>query len=108
MQKPDSSTDQPDTTSLQALGLAVAPSADVGNGNVGVTVVRIDPNGAATQKNIKVGDVIIEAQGHAVSTAADLTNALKEAKKDGRKAVLLRVKSGDQAAHFVPLPIAAG
>jgi serine protease Do len=107
MQKPDNG-DASEPTSLSALGLAVAPSADVGNGNEGVTVVRVDPKGAAIQKNIKVGDVILEAQGRSVSTAADLTTALREAKKDGRKAILLRVKSQNEAAHFVPLPIAAG
>jgi serine protease Do len=107
LQKSDNG-DVAEPTSLATLGLSVAPSSDVGNGSEGVTVVRIDPKGAATQKNIKVGDVILEAQGHSVSTAADLTAALKEAKKDGRKAVLLRVKSANEAAHFVPLPIAAG
>ena len=107
LQKSDNG-DVGEASSLQSLGLAVAPSSDVGNGNDGVTVVRVDPKGPAIQKNIKVGDVILEAQGHAVSTAADLTAALREAKKDGRKAVLLRVKSGNVAAHFVPLPIAAG
>jgi serine protease Do len=108
MAKPNGDTATPDTTSLSALGLSVAPSSDVGNGNEGVTVVRVTPNGSAMGKNIKVGDVILEAQGHSVSTTADLISALREAKKDGRKAVLLRVKSGAEAARFVPLPIAAG
>jgi serine protease Do len=106
-QKPDSG-DVGELTSLKSLGIAVAPSSDVGNGQDGVTVVKVDPKGPATQKNIKVGDIILEAQGHQVSTAADLTSALKEARKDGRKAVLLRVKSGTEAPHFVPLPIGLG
>ncbi len=97
-----------ESTSLAQLGLSVSPSADVGNGNQGVTVVSVDPKGSASQKNIKVGDVILEAQGRTISTAADLTAALKDAKKDGRKAVLLRVKSQNEAAHFVPLPISEG
>ncbi len=110
MQKQDGDKNSatPDTTSLAALGLSVAPSPDVGNGQEGVTVVKVAPNGPAINRNIKVGDVIIEAQGHPVATAADLAAALREAKKDGRKAVLLRVKSGNEPAHFVPLPIAAG
>ena len=47
-----------------------------------------------------VGDVILEAGGHPVSQPSDVTSVLNDAKKDGRKAVLLRVKSGDNT-HFV-------
>ena len=93
-------------TSLADLGLMVAPANDVGEGSKGVVVVRIDPRGAAASRGLQQGDVILEAQGRQVSTAADVTAAIKEAKADGRKAVLLRVKSGDNS-RYVPLPLAA-
>ncbi|WP_407047962.1 Do family serine endopeptidase [Methyloraptor flagellatus] len=93
-------------TSLADLGMYVAPASDVGEGDRGVVVVRIDPRGAAASRGIQQGDVILEAQGKQVSTASDVTSAIREAKSEGRKAVLLRVKSGE-TSRYVPLPLAA-
>lgn len=92
--------------SLADLGLAVAPAGDVGSGDAGVAVVRVDPDGAAATRGIQVGDVILEVQGQAVSTVRDVTNAIRTARTDGRRTVLARVKRGDQT-RFVPLPVAA-
>jgi serine protease Do len=81
-------------SSLASLGLSLAPAASVpGAGKEGVVIAEIDPDGIAAQKGLKVGDVIVEAGGHAVSKPSDITEVMSEAKKDGHKAVLLRVKS---------------
>ena len=93
--------------SLSSFGLTLAPAASVeGAGRQGVVVTNIDPDGVAAQKGLREGDVILEAGGHPVARPSDVTAALNEAKKDGRKAVLLRVKSGDNT-HFVALATAA-
>jgi serine protease Do len=92
--------------SLADLGLSVAPSGDVGSGDRGVAVVRVDPNGAAASRGIEVGDVILEVQGQGVATVRDMTDAIRSARTDGRKTVLVRVKRGEQT-RFVPLPVAA-
>jgi len=90
---------------FKGLGLTLAPASSVqGAGNQGVVVADIDPDGAAAQKGMQVGDVILEAGGRAVSRPADIAAALAEAKKDNRKAVLLRVKSGD-GTHFVAIAV---
>ena len=90
---------------FKGLGLTLAPASNVqGAGNQGVVVADIDPDGAAAQKGMQVGDVILEAGGRAVSRPADVAAALAEAKKDNRKAVLLRVKSGD-GTHFVAIAV---
>lgn len=90
---------------FKGLGLTLAPASSVqGAGNQGVVVADIDPEGAAAQKGMQVGDVILEAGGHPVSKPADVSAALAEAKKDNRKAVLLRVKSSD-GTHFVAIAI---
>jgi serine protease Do len=90
---------------FKGLGLTLAPAASVqGAGNQGVVVADMDPDGAAAQKGMQVGDVILEAGGHAVSKPADVAAALAEAKKDNRKAVLLRVKSSD-GTHFVAIAV---
>ena len=52
----------------------------------------------------KVGDVILQAGGKPVATPSQVADVLGDAKKDGRKAILLRVKSGDET-HFVALEL---
>ena len=99
------SLEQPDSahTSLSASGLKVAPAASVeGAGQAGLVVADVDAEGAAAQKGIHTGDVILEAAGKPLSRPADLVAAFDQAKKDGRKALLLRVKSGENL-HFVAL-----
>ena len=85
---------------FSSLGLTLAPASDVaGAGKEGVVVADIDPEGIAAQKGLRSGDVILEAAGKSVSRPADITAALDAAKKDGHKAVLLRVKSGDSTRY---------
>ncbi len=88
---------------LAGFGLELAPAASMaGAGKDGVVVSDIDPDGAAAQKGMKVGDVILDVGGKAVSKPADVSAALDDAKKSGHKAVLMRVKTGDQV-RFVAL-----
>jgi serine protease Do len=89
-------------TSLANLGLSLAPASSVSGAKEGVVVTEVDPDGVAAQKGLKSGDIIVEAAGRPVSRPAEISSALDAAKKDGRKAVLLRVKSGDQT-RFVAL-----
>ncbi|NLH79264.1 MAG: Do family serine endopeptidase [Phyllobacteriaceae bacterium] len=91
-------------TSLDDFGLALAPAT--GSDGKGLTVTDIDPTGIAAQRGVKVGDVVLEVQGKSVATVADVTGAIRAAKADGRKAVLLRLKSQD-GMRFVPLPLSA-
>ncbi len=58
----------------------------------------------AAQKGIKSGDVILAINDLAVKSPADLVNGVKEATKLGRKAVLMRVKSGTET-RFVPVQL---
>ncbi|MDR3373146.1 MAG: Do family serine endopeptidase [Ancalomicrobiaceae bacterium] len=104
--KPSTQSEEP--SSLADLGIAVAPANDVGAGTDGVAVVKIDRNSPAARRNLKVGDVILEVQGETVATAADVAKAVKDAKQDGRRSVLLRLKSGSDAARFVAVPLGDG
>jgi serine protease Do len=90
---------------FKGLGLTLAPAASVkGAGSQGVVVADIDPDGIAAQKGLQVGDVILEAGGQPVSKPADISAAIASAKKENRKAVLLRVKSGEDT-HFVAIAV---
>jgi serine protease Do len=90
---------------LSSYGLVISPATDVpGSGKQGVVVTEVDPNGAAAQKGLKVGDVILEAGGKTITLPSELASVMSEAKKEGRKAVLLRVKNGDET-HYVALSV---
>src|SRR5215471_4682110 len=93
--------DRPSSRSVEVpkLGLSLAP---VRNGE-GVTVTQVDPNGTASDQ-FQTGDVILDVNGKAVSTPADVRKAVSEAQSDGKRSVLMRVKSG-QGTHFVAVAL---
>jgi serine protease Do len=98
--KAETTTSQPnEPTQLARLGLTVEPARA---GHEGVTVAEVDPDGVAGQKGLQTGDVILDAGGKPVANAADITAAFDAAKASGHKAVLLRVKSGENF-RFVAL-----
>jgi serine protease Do len=90
-------------TALAGFGLSLAPADEVpGAGKAGAVVTELDPEGPAAQKGLRPGDVILDAGGKPVVGPEDVVKALDTAKKEGRRAVLLRVKSGDNT-HFLAL-----
>ncbi len=99
---PKAHGDQPakvEPGAFKNFGLTLAPA---GAGKTGVVISQIDPEGSAAQKGLHEGDVIVEVAGHAVSRPGDVRSAIDAARKDGRKAVLLRVRSAD-GTRFVAL-----
>ena len=57
------------------------------------------------QGGLKSGDVILEVGGTKVANAADIRKAVGVAQKNGKHAVVMRVKSDDKT-KFVAIPIA--
>ena len=76
-----------------------------GSGSDGLVVTQIDPNGLAAEHGIKTGDVLLDVGGKRVATPGDVRNAVSDAQKNGKRTVLLRVKS-DDVMKFVAIPIA--
>jgi serine protease Do len=100
-------TDQ-GSAEVPKLGLSLAPAAAVaGAGDDGVVVTNVDPDGPAAERGFKTGDVIVEVGGKTVSKPHDVSKALNAARSDGKRTVLMRVKSGD-ATRFVALPVGQG
>jgi serine protease Do len=96
-------TSGPNSTEVPKLGLSLAPAGQVaGSGSEGVVVTNVDPNGVASEQGFQTGDVILEVGGKKVANASDVHSVLNDAQKDGKRTVLLRVKSGD-ATKFVAL-----
>jgi serine protease Do len=87
------------------LGLSLAPASAVAGADAnGVVVTGVDPNGPAAERGFKSGDVITEVAGKTVERPSDVRNAIDVARKDGKRTILMRVKTGD-ATRFVALPV---
>jgi serine protease Do len=91
----------PSSVEVPKLGLSLAPA---GNGSDGVVVTQVDPNGAAGDQ-FQAGDVILNIDGKPVTSPADVRKAVADAQSDGKRSVLMRVKSPQQGTHFVAVTI---
>jgi serine protease Do len=93
---------------LGKLGLTLAPADRVaGAGKQGVVVTGVDSSGVAADHGFTTGDVILEVAGKSVSSPADVRKEITSARTDGKRTILLRVKSGDNT-RFVALPVGNG
>jgi serine protease Do len=96
---------QPDSGAPPHIGLRLAPANEVaGSGGKGVVVTAVDPQGSAAEHGFQSGDVIVDVGGKAVGNASDVRKALSDARSQGKRAVLMRVKTAD-SVKFVALPI---
>jgi serine protease Do len=89
-------------TNVPQLGLSVAPRA----GGDGVVVFEVDPDGAAAERDVQTGDVILEAAGRKISSPTDLRRAIDGGQK-GKHSVFLQIKAVG-ATKLVALPIGHG
>jgi serine protease Do len=94
------------TTELASLGLQLAaPGSTQAKGvKEGVVIADVTSGSDASAKGLRAGDVILEVSSTPVAAPADVLRVVEEAATAGRKAVLLRVKSGD-AARFVAVQL---
>lgn len=81
------------------LGLRLAPSAD------GVQVAEVEPGSPAAKTGLREGDVILDVAGKSVKSPGDVADAVRSARSDKRKSVLMRVRSA-QGVRFVAVPTA--
>lgn len=94
------------------IGLKLAPLTDelrakfgIDKKLNGVVVLEVDPQSPAAQRNLKAGDVIVEAAQDGVATPDDVAKSIDKVKKAGRKQVLLRLEDGKGDMRFVAVPI---
>jgi serine protease Do len=86
------------------LGVQLAPvKGKDGKAGQGVQVVAVDPDGLAAEQGLRKGDIILEIAGKTVSEPKDVKDALVAAKKDGKKNVVMRIRSGE-GSRFVAIP----
>jgi serine protease Do len=109
----DSSVQPPAAPGGRSLiGLVLAPLSDelrtkYGlNGNVrGVIVLEVDPASPAAERNVKAGDVIIEAAQEQVNSIEDVVQGIERMRSSGRNAVLLRLENAKGDLRFVAVPV---
>jgi serine protease Do len=73
----------------------------------GALVTEIAKEGAAVEKGVEAGDVILEAGGKPVLTSADVSAAIEGATKDGKASVLLLIAKSGKASEtrFIALKL---
>ncbi|WP_137935524.1 Do family serine endopeptidase [Mesorhizobium comanense] len=89
--------------SLADLGLTVTKSD---NGK-GLVVTDVDPDSDAADRGIQPGDVITAVNSAAVTNTDDVSKAMADAVKSGRKSVLMQI-THDDSNRFVALPVGKG
>jgi serine protease Do len=82
-------------SALDDFGLSVGPSDD----HSGVVITDVDPSGQAAERGLQAGDVILSVGSTSVTDPSEVAKKVADAKSGGLKAVLLRVKSGDQTRY---------
>jgi serine protease Do len=88
---------------MPKLGLTLA-AGKAGAEGTGVVVTAVDPSGVAADHGFQVGDVILDVGGKSVTSPAEVRKQLADARREGKHALLFRVKSGE-GTHFVALPL---
>ena len=86
------------------LGLTLAPASQVrGVGGRGVVVIDAKRRGSGDHA-IAAGDVILEIAGKPVNSAGDVRSAVTNARRGGKRTVMMHVQSGG-ASRFVAVPV---
>jgi serine protease Do len=65
----------------------------------------VEPNGIAAEHGFRTGDVIMEVAGRRVGNPGDVRDAITGAQNEGKRTVLLRVKSGE-GIRFIAVRLA--
>ncbi len=99
----DGQSSPAEPNSLADLGLTVTKADD----GKGLVVTDVDPDSFASDRGIQAGDVITAVNSTEVNDAGDVTKAIADAQKAGRKSVLVQLNR-DDTNRFVALPIARG
>jgi len=86
---------------VEGLGLSLAPISaalreqfEIGSEVKGVVVTKIAEGGAAAEKGLKPGDVIVEVNQEEVSSPSQVASLVDKAQQSGRRSVLLLIERG--------------
>jgi serine protease Do len=107
---PEAKPEPAKTSRIADLGISLAPINDetrgkyqIGADQKGVVVTDVDA-GAAADRGIKPGDIIVEVQQKAVNSPADVAARVADVRKSGRKSILILIQ-GQDGLRWVPVPL---
>ena len=86
-----------------SVGLTLVPNAD---GSGGLLIQDVEPDSAAAEKGLAVGDAILEVNNTPVNTLEEFESALDAVKAQGRNTALIKA-SRDGNDRFIGLPLSA-
>jgi serine protease Do len=96
---------------LSGLGLKLSPITgdtrekfSLNADQKGVVVTEVTPDGAAAQRGLKPGDVIVEVQQEAVHSPAEVQEKVDRVRKTNRRSALFLIQQPD-GMHYIPLPL---
>lgn len=81
----------------------IARAIGVDSNTVGVVIAAVSGSSDAASKGLQRGDVILNAHGRPIANNADLANAISEAKRQGRTAMLVQVVRRGIRPQYIPL-----
>ncbi len=84
---------------LQALTEDIRQRFDLPRDVQGVLVVDVDRKGAAAEKGIRPGDIIMEISQAEVKTPQNVVDSIKKAEKDNRKSALLLINRDGESRY---------
>lgn len=95
-----------------SLGIAAIPltpqiarQLGAGEDAKGVVITAVDASSDAGTKGLQRGDIVLSANYVSVTTVADLERIVRQAKTEGREAVLLRIQRRGQPPLYAPIRI---
>jgi serine protease Do len=96
----------------QALGMqlsAITPELrerfNIGENVEGVVVLEIDPNSAAADRRIQLGDVIVEVGQEPVKNPGDISSRIDAIRAEGRRSALFLISNAQGEVRFVALSL---
>ena len=99
-----------DRTIRDSLGLVTQPlteeiarSIGIDTGTRGVVIAALSPSSDAAAKQLRRGDVILNAHGRAITSNAELAAAITEARRQGRSAILVQLLRRGIRPQYIPL-----
>jgi serine protease Do len=108
--KPETPDDK--STVKKALGLSLANLSDdlrrqhkIKDSVKGAVVTSVEPGSVAAERQLAVGNVIVEVSQEPVATADDVAKRIDKLKAEGRRSALLLVANAEGELRFVALSL---
>ncbi len=103
---------QPAQPGGSAMGMGLAPltpqarrARQLDDNVSGVVITRVDPDSNAAEQGLQPGDVVLKINNRDIANVGDVQNGIAEARRAGRKSVLLLVARAQGQTGFVAVEI---